>query len=182
MLLRSILAVVLFTFAFPAISNAQYRFERYQPLLQRSNRILGAWHGHGRHWRTPGHDSSYYNPWSAHNSALVTQGYPIDANVGPQYYHPAPVQAFPNQPIAPQPPTTPLGGSYSPFSDEDVDEKVPEIDPVEGESLPRLDNLPPTQGNQSQLNFSNEIYLHSTQRGNAQSTKAASIIEWTEIK
>lgn len=182
MLLRSIFAVVLFTVAFPAVSHAQYRYERYQPLLQRTNRVLGAWHGNGRHWRTPGHDSSYYNPWSAHNSALISQGYPVESNGGAQYYHPAPVQAFPHQPITPQPPVAPLGGSYSPFSDEDVDEKVPEIDPVESDMAPGLDELPLPEGNQSQLNFSNEIYLHSTQQRKSQPPKAASIVEWTEIK
>lgn len=183
MLLRSIFAVVTLFATFPAFSNAQhYQFETYQPLIQRSNRALGLWHGRGRHWRTPGHDSSYYNPWTPRNSALVTQGYNQTLNSAPIYYPPQD-SLYPAQPVAPNPLLAPpLGGSYSPFGDDDIDEKVPEIEPVEGGTAPGPRELPGPKKNQSQFNFSDEIYLHSTQRRPAQSTQAASIVEWTEIK
>lgn len=127
MVFRSLLAVILVSVVLPSVSEAQHR----RP-IQNFNRAMGIWHGHGRHICTPGHDSSYYNPWSAHNSGLVTRGYPVQSQMHFQYYTPQQnVDPF----YKPKPkvlPATPLGGSYEPFGDDDVQEKVPTIDPVEG--------------------------------------------------
>lgn len=46
----------------------------YRP-LKKINRYLGHWPNHGYHWRTPGPDVSYYNPYNAHNSRLIGQNY-----------------------------------------------------------------------------------------------------------
>ena len=43
-------------------------------------RNLGHGFGPGYHWRTPGPNSDYYNPYSAHNSMLISQ-------MGPQPQH-----------------------------------------------------------------------------------------------
>ncbi len=41
--------------------------------VQRLDRWLGVGNGPGYNWQNPGPDSSYYNPWSAHNSSLVSR-------------------------------------------------------------------------------------------------------------
>ena len=48
--------------------QAQNPFNRRRPL-----RWLGQGYSDGYHRHNPGHDTSYYNPYTAHNSALVSQ-------------------------------------------------------------------------------------------------------------
>lgn len=59
-------------------AHAQWRGVR-QP-GQKVLRLLGAGFGPGYHWQNPGHDSSYYNPYSANNSLLISKQFPNDAN------------------------------------------------------------------------------------------------------
>ncbi len=75
MLIRSlsitIVAVLLSTTLLASDSSAQWRGARQ--IGQRGLRVMGHGYSAGYHWKNPGHDSSYYNPYSAHNSNLVTQ-------------------------------------------------------------------------------------------------------------
>ena len=48
--------------------QAQNTFKRRRPL-----RVIGQGFSDGYHKYNPGHDTSYYNPYSEHNSALVSQ-------------------------------------------------------------------------------------------------------------
>ena len=72
MSLKKILLVALATlvvcagFALPC--QAQNTFRR-----QRGLRWLGQGFGDGYHRKNPGYDTSYYNPYSAHNSLLISQ-------------------------------------------------------------------------------------------------------------
>ncbi len=194
MLLRSFFAIIIAAVVFPAVSHAQYRYSNRQPLLQRPARILGVWHGSGRHWQTPGHDPSCYNPWSAHNSALVSQGNEGQTHYGHGHYHaPTPIPNYgvdplyhPTPTLRPQRPTeAPLGGSYEPFGDKDVDEKVPEIEPAEGKPAKNKESgeneFPAPPQDQSSLDFPIDAYHYSTQ-SNAQSTEQSSSIQWDEIE
>lgn len=47
--------------------------------LNQKFRFLGGGWSAGYHWRTPGHDVEYYNPYSHHNSRLKTGGMPQGA-------------------------------------------------------------------------------------------------------
>ena len=58
--------VVCGSFALPC--QAQNTFRR-----QRALRWLGQGFGDGYHRQNPGYDTSYYNPYSAHNSRLISQ-------------------------------------------------------------------------------------------------------------
>ena len=58
--------VVCGSFALPC--QAQNTFRR-----QRGLRWLGQGFGDGYHRQNPGYDTSYYNPYSAHNSRLISQ-------------------------------------------------------------------------------------------------------------
>lgn len=72
-------ARLLFAFSFVAIigsslieSEAQaQRFRR--PPGQEIGRFLGLGYGNGYHCRTPGPHTDYYNPYSAHNSYLISR-------------------------------------------------------------------------------------------------------------
>jgi len=72
MSLKKILLVALATlvvcggFALPC--QAQNTFRRHRPL-----RWLGQGFSDGYHRQNPGYDTSYYNPYSAHNSNLISQ-------------------------------------------------------------------------------------------------------------
>lgn len=60
------------TFSFvPEQADAQ---KNYRP-VKRFHRWLGIYHNHGYHYRNPGPDVSYYNPYNAHNSRLIGQNY-----------------------------------------------------------------------------------------------------------
>ena len=90
-------ARLLFAFSFVAIfgsflteSESQAQI-RNRPIAQEVGRFLGLGWGNGYHCRTPGPQADYYNPYSAHNSYLVSRhqnpgrysnmstGYAIDA-------------------------------------------------------------------------------------------------------
>ena len=55
--------------------------------FQRLDRWLGLGNGPGYNWQNPGPDSSYYNPWSAHNSSLISAGNPGRTGSYPLNYH-----------------------------------------------------------------------------------------------
>jgi len=72
-------ARLLFAFSFVAIfscvlteSESQAQILR-RPLGQELGRFLGLGYGNGYHCRTPGPQADYYNPYSAHNSYLVSR-------------------------------------------------------------------------------------------------------------
>ena len=65
-LVALIAIVVCGAFAMPC--QAQNTFRR-----QRGLRWLGQGFGDGYHRQNPGYDTSYYNPYSAHNSRLISQ-------------------------------------------------------------------------------------------------------------
>ena len=119
MLLRSIIAMLMVACLFQVEAEAQ----RWRP-LQQTHRALGLWSGSGYHHCAPGPHSGYYNPYTAHNSGLVTQGYippnTMMMNNSPQMMMGESVVT--PQSIGPLPPA-PLGGSYESFEDnEDVEE------------------------------------------------------------
>ncbi len=68
-------------------SSAEAQFVRTGRPIQRLDRWLGVGNGPGYHWRNPGPDVSYYNPWSEVNSSLVS-GYGIPPYGTPTGYHP----------------------------------------------------------------------------------------------
>lgn len=51
-----------------------------QPVQKPLRFLGGGWSG-GYHWRNPGYDSSYYHPYSAHNSLRISDQW--QANYGP---------------------------------------------------------------------------------------------------
>ena len=125
MLLRSIIAILMVAGLFQVEANAQ---RRVRP-LKKVNRALGLWTGSGYHYQNPGPQGGYYNPYTAHNSGLVTQGYvpphlmmmSQSPNIGTSVVMPPNDQAFPPAPI---------GGSYESFDNEFQVES-----PSEGEDL-----------------------------------------------
>ena len=83
--------------------------------VHKFNRALGLWAGSGYHYQNPGPQGGYYNPYTAHNSGLITQGYfpthqvmmSQSPNIGTSVVIPPPAdEAFPPAPI---------GGSYESF-------------------------------------------------------------------
>ena len=122
MLLRSVIAIIKVMGLFQAESNAQWRFNP----LQRTNRYLGLWAGSGYHFQNPAPNVGCYNPYSNHNSGLVTRGYiPQDSNMyfnaQPRIGQPTTVLNTVQQPFPPEP----IGGSYESFED-DTDVREPE--------------------------------------------------------
>ena len=78
-------ARLLFAFSFVAIfgsflieSESQAQIFSRRPPGQELGRFLGLGWGNGYHCRTPGPQADYYNPYSAHNSHLVSRS----GNVG----------------------------------------------------------------------------------------------------
>ncbi len=86
---------------------------QWKPLSQPGQKVIrGLGHGWsaGYHWRTPGHDSSYYNPYSHHNSSRITQDYGNRWN-GYPVFHPSGVPyGYPSLPVPP----IPYGGAQQP--------------------------------------------------------------------
>lgn len=64
-----LIAISAFAMLVPAAAEAQWA--RTGRPVQRFDRWLGIGQGAGYHWRNPGPDSSYYNPYSSLNSGLV---------------------------------------------------------------------------------------------------------------
>jgi|GEM_PF-6160568 len=60
---------------------AEGQFTKSFRPIQRIDRWLSVGNGPGYHWQNPGIDSSYYNPWSANNTSLVSQGSSAAGNV-----------------------------------------------------------------------------------------------------
>lgn len=59
-------------------ASAEAQWVRTAHPVQRLDRWLGLGNGHGYHWKNPGPDPSWYNPWSALNSTRYSE------NVGPE--------------------------------------------------------------------------------------------------
>ena len=89
--------------------------------LRRAGKWLGGGWGNGNHWRNPSVNSGYYNPYTAHNSSLLTGVHPDAArfsfgNSGWKVvegvatdrgvFTPAPKNPVP--PVPPQAPQTPV--------------------------------------------------------------------------
>lgn len=66
-----LVSAVLLTTAFSSESSAQWRRSGLQG-QKRPLRVLGHGYSGGYHWRNPGPNSDYYNPYSAHNSLLMS--------------------------------------------------------------------------------------------------------------
>lgn len=141
MLLRSVIAILMVVGLFQAESNAQrhlvragaYSLKRVAQPVQRLNRRLGLWSSAGYHHQTPGPNVGYYNPYNAHNSALVSQGY-MPSNMGMGFHAPMVTDSFPVQPSPSHgsvlkvednsnPPSPISGGSFESFDKEDNDIK-----------------------------------------------------------
>jgi hypothetical protein len=60
-------------FAFEDQSSAQVRGQRGP--IRKAGMITGLGWGNGNHWRNPGVNPGYYNPWTAHNSTYYSRGY-----------------------------------------------------------------------------------------------------------
>lgn len=75
-----IIAVVLFAVLSSLASDCQA--QRRFVLGQEVNRFLGLWHGPGFHCNTPGQNTDYYNPYSAHNSVLTYHNDPYNRYPG----------------------------------------------------------------------------------------------------
>lgn len=81
---------------------AQWRV--FNQPTQKPLRLLGHGWSAGYHWRNPGHDSSYYNPYSHHNSArmsdwnsgVVSSGYSTGSSI--DHIHTEPTPVSPNIP------------------------------------------------------------------------------------
>lgn len=82
----SVLSLVIVSVSFVAEASAQNRLG-HRPL-----RWLGQGFGDGYHRCNPGHDSSHYNPYSAHNTFLYSQTPQYRALTGTQNYAMSPNQ------------------------------------------------------------------------------------------
>ncbi len=60
-------------FAFSTESFAQVRGQRGP--IRKAGMFTGLGWGNGNHWRNPGVNPDYYNPWTAHNSTYYTRGF-----------------------------------------------------------------------------------------------------------
>ena len=99
--------------------QAQNTFKRRRPL-----RVLGQGFSDGYHKYNPGHDTSYYNPYSEHNSALVSQSPEYLAILARQASQqparrffagvPYSVYAAPSQSNSQFPPSPDVSGTFSP--------------------------------------------------------------------
>ena len=69
--LSIVICAVLLTTVFSSTGSAQWRGNR-QP-GQLVFRWLGQGYGPGYHWQNPGPNSNYYNPYSDHNSRLISR-------------------------------------------------------------------------------------------------------------
>lgn len=66
-----LVSAVLLTTALSSVSSAQWLRSGLKG-QRRPLRVLGHGYSAGYHWRNPGPDSDYYNPYSAHNSLLTS--------------------------------------------------------------------------------------------------------------
>ena len=120
MLLRFIIAMLMVGCLSQVEANAQLR--QMRP-FQRANRALGLYSGSGYHYQNPGPRSDYYNPYTAHNSGLVSRGY-IPPNL---MMNQLPQPMIGNSVVFPQNqqplPPAPLGGSYESFDDDEENDQ-----------------------------------------------------------
>lgn len=85
-----LVSAVLVTTALSSVSSAQWLRSGLKG-QRRPLRVLGHGYSAGYHWRNPGPNSDYYNPYSAHNSQLTSQtggSYGYFPNYGGQRYSP----------------------------------------------------------------------------------------------
>ena len=84
---KQIFALLAFSAFFQLTETANGQWKPWSQPTQKPLRLLGQGWSAGYHWRNPGHDSRYYNPYSPHNSYLISgqstsQGsiyqYPLD--------------------------------------------------------------------------------------------------------
>jgi len=87
-----LIAAVLFTLISTQTDSSDAQNLRSRQPLQAGFRWLGQGWSAGYHHRDPGPNTDYYNPWTAHNSMLISKmpGYqdPRHSQYGNQYGHP----------------------------------------------------------------------------------------------
>lgn len=92
-------------------------------ILQRSNRAFGHWTGPGYHKCNPGPNSSYYNPWTRHNSLLISRTPEFQSRFGHEIHRTPVEMLYSNQSVygqpqmmAPQyyPGSTPMNADFVP--------------------------------------------------------------------
>ena len=77
MSLRTVFCLLVSALLLTTVFSSESSAQRLRSGLQgqrRPLRILGHGWSAGYHWRTPGPNSDYYNPYSAHNSMLKSSG------------------------------------------------------------------------------------------------------------
>jgi hypothetical protein len=157
-----LVAAVLLTTAFSSVSSAQWRRSGLRG-QKRPLRVLGHGYSAGYHWRNPGPNSDYYNPYSAHNSQLTSHtggAYGFFPNYGGQRYSPT------GEPNFETLPGNPIEGDFeradpnkprdNPASDseatgDDAAWHPQNIDPIQPPTAPRAnDFVPASHLNQKQ--------------------------------
>ena len=123
------LAILVICSGFALPCQAQNTFRQRRPL-----RWLGQGFSDGYHRHNPGYDTSYYNPYSAHNSNLISQSpeymaiHPVPTNqqLPRRFFNGIPFSAYAAPPQLNSTMQTLPGqqfqGSFSPSIDEDEDE------------------------------------------------------------
>lgn len=123
-----LVSAVLLTTAFSSESSAQWRRSGLQG-QKRPLRVLGHGYSAGYHWRNPGPNSDYYNPYSAHNSLLMSNGsqqgeFGFFPNYGQPRYSPTGEPNFETLPGNPIPgdftPANPTDPSDNPAADSEA--------------------------------------------------------------
>lgn len=79
MTIRSLICFVATAAIVTSFSTDSLHAQRNKPTWNGLTRFLGGGHSAGYHWRTPGPDVSYYNPYSRLNSTLRIGGVPQGA-------------------------------------------------------------------------------------------------------
>jgi hypothetical protein len=85
-------------------STCEAQWRVFNQTSQKPFRLTGHGWGAGYHWKTPGHDSSYYMPYSHHNTFRASDWhYGISASQfqGPQYLAPNHSVLIVSQPLNP---------------------------------------------------------------------------------
>ena len=137
-------AATLLVTSLTSTSSAQWRGLR-QP-GQKVLRVLGAGYGPGYHWRTPGPNSDYYNPYSAHNSLLISEPGP-SGDFGAYSNNHAPAAGTPFSSHAPTSrgtthlgdlPGAPIDGTFQPLQPNAEENQSGDDDAVDNDETTHL--------------------------------------------
>jgi hypothetical protein len=83
-------------------STCEAQWRVFNQTIQKPGRLTGHGWGAGYHWKSPGHDSSYYNPYSHHNSFRASDwqyGIPGSPPQGTHYLAPTHSVLIVSQPL-----------------------------------------------------------------------------------